>query len=104
MHSTTLILIRHGHVVDNDRGSSARLCGWTDPPLSARGEVESLALARRLIDEGRATALYTSPLQRARATATIVGAALGLRPRERAGWREISCGWLDGWLLSKVQA
>jgi broad specificity phosphatase PhoE len=105
MRSTSLILIRHAHVVDNDPGAHARLSGWTDSRLSSLGEREAQALARRLVMQvPRAVALYTSPLLRARATADAIGAALGLRSHLRAGLREISCGMLEGWPLQRVQA
>ncbi|HEX2035859.1 MAG TPA: histidine phosphatase family protein, partial [Chloroflexota bacterium] len=44
----TLLLVRHGHVADNSAGPGARLCGWFDPPLSARGRRQAARLAARL--------------------------------------------------------
>jgi broad specificity phosphatase PhoE len=103
MEPTTMVLVRHGHMADNDVGPAARLRGWTDPPLTKRGMLQAHALAQRLADEPTASALYTSPLVRARQTADVIGSALGLRPRSRVGLREISCGLVDGWLISRVQ-
>jgi broad specificity phosphatase PhoE len=99
----TLLLVRHGHVADNSAGPGARLCGWFDPPLSARGRRQAERLAARLAGGPRPDALYSSPLRRARETAGAVAGPLGLRPRLVPALREISCGRLDGWRLADVQ-
>ena len=62
---TTLVLVRHGHVADNDCGTGARLCGWTDPPLSPLACAQALRLRARLAAEPPFAAAYTSPLRRA---------------------------------------
>ncbi len=49
---TTLLLVRHGHVTDNTPGAGARLCGWTDPPLSPLGLRPRWRAARREIGCG----------------------------------------------------
>src|SRR5690348_12025408 len=56
-----ILLARHGQTGDNADG---RILGRRDPPLT---------------DEGLA-AVWTSPLRRARETAEIAGAAVGLAP------------------------
>ncbi|MGH2355075.1 MAG: histidine phosphatase family protein, partial [Chloroflexota bacterium] len=100
---TTLLLVRHGHVADNDAQPAARLCGWSDPPLSALGRRQVAWLRWRLHQEAPIAALYTSPLQRAKYTAQTIAGLLGLRPRRRHVLREISCGSLDGWPLAEVR-
>ena len=64
-----VLLVRHGETDDN---AAARFQGRRDTLLNERGREQSRALAQRLRDEGLRS-LYTSPLQRARATAQIVG-------------------------------
>ncbi len=103
MQPTTLDLIRHGHVADNDAGEHARLCGWTDPPLSPLGRWQADALRAQLRREPAAAAVYASPLRRARNTAQAVADALGLPLRLRRSLREIGCGAVDGWPLSLVK-
>ena len=103
MLPTTLVLIRHGHVADNDAGEHARLCGWTDPPLSPLGRWQVEALQAQLARGPAAAAVYASPLLRARDTAHAVADALALPLRLRRSLREIGCGAVDGWPLGQVQ-
>ncbi|HEV2123454.1 MAG TPA: histidine phosphatase family protein, partial [Chloroflexota bacterium] len=100
--TTTLMLIRHGHVPDNDPSSGARLCGWADPPLSPLGEWQVRRLSERLQGEAVA-ALYTSPLLRTWCTAQALADTLGVPPQARISLREIGCGHVDGWRLADVQ-
>ncbi|MDQ3810825.1 MAG: histidine phosphatase family protein [Chloroflexota bacterium] len=99
---TTLLLVRHGHTRDNTVDDGARLSGWYDAPLSARGEREAQLLANWVRSQGVA-AVYTSTLIRARDTAAPMAAALGLHAAPEPGLREISCGRLEGLSLARVQ-
>jgi broad specificity phosphatase PhoE len=100
----TLLLIRHGHTPDNTPGAGARLLGWTDAPLGDTGrEQVHLLCARMLAEREVPAALYTSPLRRALDTARLLGDALDVRPRLRAGLREIHCGALDGLPVERVR-
>jgi broad specificity phosphatase PhoE len=103
MGSTTVILVRHAHVADNDRGPEGRLCGWFDPPLSRWGLRQLEVLRERLAVEGPVTALYTSPLQRARVTARAAADVIGLEPITEPDLREINCGSLDGKPIREVK-
>lgn len=70
-----ILLARHGETDWNV--PPARVMGRIDIPLNERGREQ----ARRLAAEADgAAALYASPLGRARETAEIVGAAIGLAP------------------------
>jgi broad specificity phosphatase PhoE len=95
MRTAHLILVRHGHTSANGGGTVMRLSGWTDVPLSALGHREAALLGRRLAGE-EITAVYTSPLHRARTTAGYLtrghGRLLVLSP----DLREIGCGAADG--------
>jgi len=102
MRFSTLVFVRHAHVADNDP-AGARLCGWFDPPLSRRGWAQVERLCARLEGAPRPTALYTSPLTRARSMAHVLGARLGLAPRAFDLLREIHCGRLEGVPITEVQ-
>ncbi|HEU5477437.1 MAG TPA: histidine phosphatase family protein [Gaiellaceae bacterium] len=71
---TTLLLVRHG---ETDWNADGRLQGQTDRPLSDFGRRQARELAEELEDE-QLEAIYSSDLARARETAEIVGARLGL--------------------------
>ena len=69
-------LARHGETDENVAG---RILGRRDPPLSETGVAQAEALAALLGDAGIA-AIWSSPLERARRTADVVGTALGIEP------------------------
>jgi 2,3-bisphosphoglycerate-dependent phosphoglycerate mutase len=97
--TTKLLLLRHAHTDANDFGQSPRMAGWTDTPLSERGE-QQLAALEPLI--GIAPVVYSSTLPRALRTARVAAGArriVALR-----SLREISCGDVDGWLIDDVVA
>jgi broad specificity phosphatase PhoE len=71
-----ILLARHGQTADNAGG---RILGRRDPPLTAVGGAQAEHLAACARDAG-VRAVWTSPLLRARRTAEVVGAALGLEP------------------------
>ncbi len=78
MMKTTLYLIRHG---ETDANVAGMWQGSTDSPLNARGVAQARALARRLVAEKLPIAvIYSSPLQRAQQTASILAQALGHVP------------------------
>ena len=90
--STRVFLVRHGESLWNAEG---RLQGQADPPLSPRGVEQARALAEAFRARPLA-ASYTSPLARAHATATAIGAPHDLRPRVEAALREIHLGSWQG--------
>lgn len=69
-----VLLARHG---ETDWNLAGRWQGHTDVPLNATGRAQAAALAERLRGEGIA-AVVASDLSRARHTAEIVAAALGV--------------------------
>ena len=72
-----IALARHGETTWNrDR----RFQGQLDVPLNDRGREQARALGAAARGSGFAS-LWSSPLSRARETAEIVGAAIGLEPR-----------------------
>jgi len=88
----TLLLIRHG---ETDWNAEHRWQGHADVPLNARGREQAKALAEELAPEG-VDAIYASDLSRARDTAEIVGARLGVPVVVDPDLREIDVGSREG--------
>lgn len=74
---TTIFLVRHGEVHNPAGIIYGRLPGYR---LSEGGRAELAAAAEALSDRGPYDALFTSPLERARESAQILGARLRLEP------------------------
>ena len=86
------MLVRHGETEHNVAGV---LQGWNDSDLTAAGKGQVERLAQRLRHSG-ATALYSSPLARARATAEIIAREVELPIAEIDDLREMNCGGWEG--------
>jgi broad specificity phosphatase PhoE len=88
----TVHLARHGQTAYNEEG---RFQGHLPVPLDATGRRQ----ARELAEAAAAlplTSLWASPLARARETADIVAARIGLEPRFEPRLVETDCGrWTD---------
>jgi broad specificity phosphatase PhoE len=87
-----LLLARHGATADN---AAHLILGHRDPPLSEVGREQAAALAREARDAG-VVGLWTSPLGRARHTAAIVGALVGVAPTVLPGLIESDRGAWEG--------
>jgi broad specificity phosphatase PhoE len=85
-------LARHGETTWN---KDRRFQGQRDVPLNDRGREQARELAAAAAGHGF-VALYSSPLSRARETADIVGAALGLQPRLDDRLKESDVGGWEG--------
>ena len=83
-----IFLARHGETTWN---KDRRFQGQLDVELNDTGREQARALAEAA-REHRFVALYASPLSRARETAEIVGAAIGLEPRLDDRLKEIDVG------------
>src|SRR5581483_4184494 len=89
-----VFLARHG---ETDYNREGRFQGLGPVPLNAHGREQARALAQ-LASEHGFRELWCSPLVRARETADIVAAAIGLAPIEDARLVETDCGdWTDRW-------
>ena len=97
---TLIYLLRHGEVV---LAETRRFIGHLDVPLSAGGEAQCAAQARRLSGI-RLDALYSSDLQRARRSGEIIGAPHGLAPRTTPALREMAMGRWEGLTAAEIEA
>jgi broad specificity phosphatase PhoE len=89
---TGIYLARHGQTAYNKEG---RFQGQQQVPLDDTGRVQATELAKRAAGYGF-VALWCSPLLRARETADVVAARIGLQPREDARFMETDAGnWTD---------
>jgi broad specificity phosphatase PhoE len=90
-----ILLARHGQTDDNIE--PVRVQGSRDVPLNAAGREQARALAARVrAEQPDVTALWSSQLVRARETAEIAGAELGLEPRVDPRLAETARGDWEG--------
>ncbi|KPI90671.1 putative phosphoglycerate mutase protein [Leptomonas seymouri] len=87
-------LCRHGQDMDNANGI---LNGHRDQPLSELGRTQAAAVAEKIKESGVSyAAIYSSPLQRAFATASAIGDAIGVPVQVRGDLIERDFGILSG--------
>jgi probable phosphoglycerate mutase len=96
---TRVFLVRHGAT---PLTADDRFAGSSDVPLGPEGRVQVERLAERLAAAPIA-AVYSSPLRRTVATATVVAAPHGLTPALDNGLREIDHGRWEGLRREEVQ-
>jgi broad specificity phosphatase PhoE len=87
-----VILVRHGATPWNRDGL---VQGWTDIPLSEAGRLQA-ARAGHALTTHRVARILTSDLSRARETADIIAAILGVAVESHEGLREYNCGRWEG--------
>jgi probable phosphoglycerate mutase len=92
--AAVIILVRHGQTTSN---AARLLVGQSDPALTALGERQARALQPLL---GGVREVWTSPLQRARATAAL--ALPDLTATVKDAFIEVDYGSLDGQPLTVV--
>src|SRR6188472_561253 len=96
----TIHLARHGQTAYNHEG---RFQGHLPVPLDATGREQAAALAE--VAAGvEIVSLWCSPLRRARETADIVAARIGLEPQEDARFAETDTGDWTGRAFAEVRA
>lgn len=95
-----ILLARHGQTDHN--ADPVRVMGRTDIALNDLGREQAAALAASLLEEPPA-AIWTSPLQRARQTAEIVGERLGLAPRRDPRLAESDRGDWEGREVEEIR-
>jgi len=94
----TLLLVRHGQTVWN---ADRRFQGQCDPELSQRGRAQAAALGQALRGR-RLSAVYSSPLRRARETAEIAVSGTGLPVTVLADLKELGLGRWEGQRVDEV--
>jgi broad specificity phosphatase PhoE len=90
---TRFILVRHGQTAWN---REERFRGQSDVPLNEIGLAQAFETARRIAGQWRPSAVYSSPLLRARQTAQAIAEPLGLAVHPHAGLNDINFGQLQG--------
>jgi broad specificity phosphatase PhoE len=95
---TTLLLVRHG---ETDWNRDGRWQGGSDTSLNDVGREQARALADRL--DGDIAAVYSSDLARARETADIVAAKLGLAVQIDPRLRERGFGSWEGLTITEIE-
>jgi broad specificity phosphatase PhoE len=96
-----ILLARHGET--NDNVEPLRFQGFTDTPLNDTGRRQAHELAERVAAEYEVASLWCSDLSRARETAEIVGARIGLTPTLDARLREGARGRWEGHLMVDIE-
>jgi probable phosphoglycerate mutase len=94
-----ITFVRHGQTNCSCTNS---FCGAVDVPLNDAGHAMAVAIADSYAGT-RWAAIYTSPLQRARDTASPLAERVGLPLQIERGLREISYGAWDGMLEADVE-
>ena len=100
MHATRIVAIRHGETAWN---VDTRIQGHLDIPLNTTGLWQADQVARALADEP-ITAIYTSDLKRAHATAQAVARSTGAPLTTHTGLRERSFGHFQGRTFAEIEA
>jgi broad specificity phosphatase PhoE len=95
-----VFLARHGET--NDNLQPFRFQGFTDTPLNETGRAQAHELAQRVAGDGFHS-LWASDLSRARETAEIVGARIGLTPTLDARLREGFRGRWEGHYMKDIE-
>jgi probable phosphoglycerate mutase len=101
--SPQLWLLRHA---ESEWNAAGRWQGRADPPLSAHGREQAARAALRVAEAlagQKIGALYCSTLERARVTAGVVGARLGLEPRPVPGLEELDVGRWSGLSTDEIR-
>jgi len=97
--STRLYLIRHGQTGSNQQ---RRYMGRSEEGLANEGRWQARQLAHRLCDL-ELSALYCSPLRRAKETAEIVGQPHALVPEVEPGLNELDLERWEGLTAAEIE-
>ncbi len=96
---TTILLVRHGQTYSNITGF---YMGWTNEDLSDTGYNQVRQLSSRLAGLPIAS-IYTSPLQRAHTTASLLAEPHKLEPRTLEDLIEIRLGDWQGLHMNEIK-
>ncbi len=96
-----LLLVRHGESVWESEG---RIQGQRQVPLSPKGLEQARAVARRIAEEHKPVALYSSDLRRALETAEEIGRLTRLKVEADARLRELHFGAFEGLTIEEAKS
>ncbi len=98
-----LILVRHGESTGNQGDV---ISGWTSVPLTEKGKQQAQATGRALsrILTGCSCRIYSSDLERAAETASIIERELSINPVLTPGLRDINMGIGTGKPVSEAKS
>lgn len=97
---TRLLLLRHGQT---ELSVGRRYSGHGDPELTPLGHAQATAAARRLAARGDVDVVLTSPLRRARQTASAVAEAADVPLEEHEGLIETDFGAWEGLTFTEAR-
>lgn len=92
MNALRLLAVRHGAT---EWSQARRFAGSRDIPLTAHGRLQAEAVAQALAGSA-ATAVYTSPLERARTSAELIAKPHRVEPVIDVDFREMTFGAWEG--------
>lgn len=95
-----ILLLRHA---ETEWNRERRYQGWRDSSLSPTGREQAESVAR-LLAASPLAAVWSSPLARARETATLIAAPHKLPVREADAFKEMAFGVWEGLTRDEVQA
>jgi probable phosphoglycerate mutase len=98
--STLLLLVRHGQTPTTGSTLPGRAKGLH---LADAGRIQAGAVATRIAGLRNVTAVYASPLERTRETATPIAKALGLKVKTEKGLLECEFGEWTGAKLADLR-
>ena len=101
MLSTRIVAVRHG---ETDWNATARIQGQRDIPLNDKGRWQAERAAQSLLAAGEPlSAIYSSDLSRAHATAQAVAAAYGMQVLSDIRLRERNFGEYEGQSFDQLE-
>lgn len=98
--STLMLLVRHGQTPTTGASLPGRAKGLH---LAETGQIQAGAVAARIATLTNVAAVYASPLERTRETATPIGRALGIKVKTDRGLLECDFGEWTGAKLADLR-
>lgn len=97
---TKILLVRHGECAENREGVFR---GRRDVPLTDLGQRQAELLAEEILRVAAPSAIFSSPLQRARDTALAIGKRAGVAVEDRSGFTNMALGPWEGQAKSFIR-
>lgn len=97
----SMVMLRHG---ETEQSLERRFSGSSDLPLTEKGFAQARSAGQRIAGTPDISAIYCSPLLRARQTAEAVSEAIGVPVTVEQQLREISFGEWEGLTFEEARA